>query len=329
MKRTQRILETAEEVGWLAEFPEELWQYMILYLLGEMKEGEKIAFMLVMINTCTMFYRILHGPIIMLLCDFVGFDAVYADKKTLDSSVKTPSVVRMCEVFNMIESQFDPREYLRGCLVDDAYKTIEHHSNCLSLLHLAELEACHLCTTSKTTNRHDETYRARLFYEVNVDVAPFQELGDIYYFDAVTMETSCLKDRADVRVLQSISHTLYDQAMNIANSKRYGDHLWTMLLHINPVLRESISFLVETIVTAGEAPRTKPMKVHGDRFENVVITIGNKQHYIYSEAARSFREQCCVINCDEKKLTHTRFMLAKLHQRNWDIVTNSGRYVFA
>lgn len=146
MKRV-RTLQTAKKVGWLAEFPEEIYEYMLHFMLQSIrKEKAKFAFMLIMINTCKMFFRILQEAITVLLCDFVNFDVKYTSNPFIKPGMKKiPYFVRICEVFNMIESHTDSREYLRTCLIDDVYHDIEHLSNCLSLLHLANQEGHYLC----------------------------------------------------------------------------------------------------------------------------------------------------------------------------------------
>jgi len=75
-----------------------------------------------------------------------------------------------------------------------------------------------------------------------------------------------------------------------------------------------------------EAPIETARVRSSDHFEDLIVKIDGRQHYIYSEEARAFRERCFVENGLLVACGGKAYILDSLRERNWAIITKSQRY---
>ena len=88
---------------------------------------------------------------------------------------------------------------------------------------------------------------------------------------------------------------------------------------------KAVRSMITDIFWRNSVPMETKKACGRDHFEDVVITIGGRQHYIYSEEAMLFRKHCFYKRVNVDVSTRT-YILDALHERNWETVTKTDRY---
>lgn len=309
-----RRLRTAEEIGWLAEFPEDVWSVLMLAISFDKDDMLDFGFMLILLNTCKMFYRLLQKSLIAIVGKF----------DISQQFLGPQSFNKIHWLFDVLDA-YSPVKNLRGYLQKMASHDLYHLSNCLSLLHLASLSSHHLQLSNQSTFIRFYAQHSP-FILGSARLESFRgEIGDgyVYYVDHDEKRIRMFSKLPVLRVVVSFD-SLYRQAVLIA-SKKNDKILLESVEQCDVACRNYYARLVRLVTDAGERVETR--KVHkSDNIDACIVLIDNQQHYLFSYETRDFRTQCLVFPVSVK-YSYTAYLLDKYHQRNWDRVLKTDRYL--
>ena len=336
-RKALKKLKEAESVGWLAEFPQDIYGILINSLRPDERGLPELGVMMSLMGTCKMIAGLLKEPIVAFLCDLMSFDGISKSNK-INSSGKGClfEIIRnmpdnkecMFAIINdtLHKARNNLRTYLLRVISDPSYHTTEHLSNSLSLIHLAYLEGRYLCKRHvNRQNRTDVTYTYEYIpITTAYDMKNTQRLGPVRYFNTETRKAQCLYRMSEV-VAKQDNTSLQDLAIAMLKKGDAADILRTVQGLTFPCSRGTTAFLVEIMLDAGES--MKAGRAHANNtLEDVIVTIDNKQCSIFSEAATLFRSKCFIAPTSRIEDATYAYLLSCLHTRNWAIVTDTGRY---
>lgn len=336
MKRIR--LKKAVSVGWLAEFPLELWAIIIGYLPTP-DLIPNLPLMLTLMGTSKAICSLFKQQVLILLQDFLTFDALPLKNKYCSDEWRPDTVLFACisHFFRVAKPLVDLHIYVDTVLNEALYHTPEHLTNCLSLLRLAYLEGHYLYT--------HERYDGMAICPLHVYRSPIQQLPKGYdklktimYFNPVTKrvchlyrmtkDVLCTKfDDYDYYNVGSgkNGYSAYEQAEAYLKTKGDNDKQLSEFRAL-PFYKKAMR--IRTIDIIREHDKLVTHRPKGsDLFRELIVTVGNKQHYIYAEEAIPFKDRCFINVSDNHVETITwAYILHSFHERNWQIVTNTDRF---
>lgn len=322
MKRTR--LRIARNVGWLAEFPDDVWGMIIDFLPLDQYVPD-LATLLCLTGTSKRMFNLLQTRILALF----GKARTFC---TLPSTMRTGTddywLMYVFRFFRAAKPYIDLVLYLKHCMTEEAYKTREHITNCLSLLHLAVCEGRYLDSDNHSILQP---------YHYTPLVRPTQRsaLADLYYFRPTTKKAVTVSRMfAELGIVSHYTlhgkngiRPLYDDACDILKKNmdevRHIELRQRATTDLEPFALRSL--IVDVIRGEGNEPIKTRRPRHTDSFEYLLVTLEGKQHYIFSTKAEPFVRNCFHSSLPVEKATKA-FILDSFHARNWAIVTKSDRF---
>lgn len=320
MKRHR--LRIARNVGWLAEFPDDVW-CMIIDFLPLDDHMPDLAILLCLVGTSKRMCSLLLQT--RLLALFQKVRTFYALPSNMKSDYWLVCIYRF---FKAALSSVNLEAYLTQCATNETYKTPEHASNCLSLLHLAVSEGRYLDSDNCSVMT---PYR----YRPLSMPTPHSSLANLYYFRAATKKVVTVSRMySEVGIVTHYMRygkdgltPLYDQACDILKKNmdetRHVELRFRASRDIEPFASRSL--IVDVIRGEGKEPIKTRRPCYTDDFDDLLVTIDGKQHYIYSVEAEPFVRNCFHSSLSVEKATKA-FIFDSFHARNWAIVTKSDRF---
>lgn len=324
-------LKEAHAVGWLAAFPEELWTIMFASLRVDKNGAPELGLLLTLMGTCKMFFRLLKERVIVLLAEFLSFDAANTHSRRIETYVlgKERLFVLVGAVLDSVKYEINLREYLRVCAHDDTHQTVGHLTNALSLMHLAYMEGRYIYLEFydfyQQPGRYKFAYQSLCMLTIQ---RKNPSIEHIMYFDPVRRKAQSL-----LRMTKNVAFKepgLYIQNVAkrlVANDKSEAKR-FAFIDEANSFYEREITALcVKAVVEAGESVITTKAIAGKHRFEDIILTINNTQCSIFSKEASAFREQCFTSHLHRNLEDATyAYILTTNNASNWAIVTTSGRY---
>ena len=320
MKRRANRLRIARNVGWLAEFPSDIWGVIIGHLPTD-KEMPNLGLVLRLMGTSKGMYSVFKQHVLTL------FAKVLAYNMSPTNSTKKSDYMYICiyRFFTAAKKEIDLNAYLTQCVTNPSYGTVEHLTNGLSLLHLAVCECRYL-------DPECNTFREPYFRTPLAKPTRYGHLRNLYYFRPSAQKiVTVIRMNKEVSTIDhggasSLQLTYYD-ACRLLEKKGDKTQL-TELRRLGTMDTRSFvlrSMIVDVMNEEGGVPiKTHPPN-HLVEFEDLIVTIEGKQHYIYSEEAEPFVRNCFYSPLCVDEATKA-FVFNSCHARNWAIVTESDRF---
>lgn len=245
---------------------------------------------------------------------------------------KKPNIACMTwSVIDDLQKKSDDGElltrYIRSCLDDRSYQTVEHLSNCLSLLHYGHLEAsycreldynfCRSPVVNKITlpTASDDMRRFFYIHPNNKKTVVLSRMAEVSVYDY--MNTDKLRERAH--------QCLYKRGLNDENVRAI---LASSIGHsdLDAFFFEIIEEEEEKDTAISERTfKTRKARV-GDWIARTVVTEKNKRRLILSDARKDFRSNCfSVSDATCHGATHF-YLLSKLREANEKSIIGTQRY---
>ena len=321
MKRRANRLRIARNVGWLAEFPSDIWSVIIGYLPTD-KQMPDLGLILCLMGTSKGMFSVFKQYVLAL------FTKVFAYNMSPRDSMKEKDYIYLCiyRFFTAAEKEIDLNAYLTQCVTNPGYKTVEHFTNCLSLLHLAVCE-CRYLDTEADTDLFEEPY----VYRPLRKPTRHGKLYNLCYFRPCSQKVvTVARMNKEVGVIGSHDarylELTYDDACKLLEKK--GDE--TRLVELQRFARVAFrSFETRSIIIDIMNEQQMRINTHPPHscieFQDLIVTLEGKQHYIYSNEAQPFVRNCFYspLRVGDAKVA---FILDSFHARNWAIVTESDRF---
>lgn len=314
----------AKSVGWLAEFPVDIWGVIIGYLPESEKGVPDLALMLDLMSVSKTMCHLLKDSTLALCRDVLAYSS---ERKGMGKG-RERFFTHILLFLNEANINGDLGLYINRCVIDKAYQTPEHLSNCLSLFHYVVEEAIHL-KPQVVTSRGIINYAYRSLTKPTTN----HTLLDLLYYrpstkKAVTLyrmygEVATLKHYINSPMGEGSS--LYKKAKDLLTKRGDTECLAKLKACATDEGKQAMRSMIVNILTEEAPIETKRVRSN-DHFEDIIVTIDGRQHYIYSEEARAFREHCFVDNGHGVALAGKAYILDSLRRRNWDIITKSDRF---
>lgn len=346
-KRPQQQLRTANEIGWVADIPYDIWTVIISHL-PEVTHGiQDIGLMLNIMGTCKTICLLFKDCIHALINDSLAITELYDPNGWIRveggflRSRPDRHIGRLALFYSGVcdASDIDLFPYLTKCVTDREYHTPEHLTNCASLLHLATLEGQYL-------HVHNIDEDGNIYHEH----IPFCDtvIREIIYMRPPCKKAYLLKRLYnDIGVaheddfIESIpswwSHLrcqeLIDALTELKTRKSLIPRTPYDCLEYKPdvlirsMIRQSKkphASIVEMLRRGGATIKTSNPS-YCDKFQDIIVAIEGKQYSIYEDKAKSYRDLCFYSRLDVGSSTKA-CLLDSLHERNWDIVTKTDRF---
>ena len=323
MKRNR--LRIARNVGWLAEFPDDVWG-MIIDFLPLDKYGPDMDTMLSLTGTSKRMCNLLQTRILMLFSKVITFCT--RPHVIMTKSKRDYWLMYIYRFFNAAKPYVPLEKYVTQCMSNEAYQTREHVTNCLSLLHLAVCEGRYLDADNHSIL---EPYH----YTPLAGPTKASSLYNLFYFRPSTKKAITVSRMfAEVGVVTHFTRhgkgdtqPLYDDACDILKKNldvmRHIALRYHTLTDMEPFAARSI--IVDVIRGEGKEPIKTRRPVCSDSLEYLIVKLDGCQHYIFSPEAESFVRNCFHSSLSVENATKA-FILDSFHARNWAIVTQSDRF---
>lgn len=320
MKRNR--LRIARNVGWLAEFPDDVWG-MIIDFLPLDEYGPDIGTMLCLTGTSKRMCNLLQTRILMLFSKVITFCT-----RPYIMMTKSKRDYWLMYIYRFFNAYTPLEKYVTQCMSNEAYQTREHITNCLSLLHLAVCEGRYLDADNHSIL---EPYR----YTPLTGPTKTSYLCNLFYFRPSTKKAITVSRMfAEVGVVTHFTRhgkggtqPLYDDACDILK-KNLDETRHSALRHyistdLEPFAARTI--IVDVIRGEGKEPIKTQRPRCSDSFESLIVKLDGSQHYIFSPEAESFVRNCFHSSLSVENATKA-FIFDSFHARNWAIVTESDRF---
>lgn len=317
MKRQR--LRIASSVGWLAEFPADLWGVIISYLPEQEKGVPDLALMIRLMSVSKTMCQLLKAATIALCRDVLA----YSSKRKEMGKGRDRFLSRLVLFITEVNANGELGLYINQCIENKAYQTPEHLSNCLSLFHYAVEEAIHLHPYTWLYGSLKYTYTPLTKPTMNHSL-----LELLYYRPSTKKAVTLYRMYNEVGILKDYTDSGIPLCMRAKELlAQRGDDARLIKLQTLTADGDKLAELSMIVaILTEEAPIETARIRSGDYFDDLVVKINGRQHYIYSEEARGFRERCFVDNGHGVASAGKAYLLDSLRVRNWAIITESDRF---
>lgn len=343
MKRGRKpYLPLAKRVGWFAEFPYEVWAIVITYLPETTDRMPDLGLMLRMMGTSKMMCSLFKDTVGVMLRESLAVTTL-GHPRNYYCRAQDKLSMHVAIFYSGTRYRVDLVPYLTACMKDKRYHTAQHLTNCVSLLRLAVLEVAHLEPIMYVGLTNPLVYHYTPLHEPESNCY-LHAVGYVSRLSDRVTPLTRMQDRAgrgytlSVCLYREYIPSIYDSSarMSIETRERLlvttrqsmeldrhehrleGDRI-TVSQHIRAAL-------VDLFAVSGVTLKTQ--KLRGNhRFGDLILTSlsDGRQHHIYSEEARPFRESCFENQVGNDRIT-TFYLLHKFHARNWHTVCDSDRF---
>jgi hypothetical protein len=330
MKRTR--LRSASSLGWHNELPVEIWSIMIRYVPLTPQGTLDLRMVLRLLSVCKGMLDALMEPILGYLREIMSRSKTWQTTIESTNSDKKPNVACMTwSVIDDLQKKSGDRDlltrYISSCLDDRRYQTVEHLSNCLSLLHYCHLEGSY-CREINFQMR-----RSSVVSEITLPTM-HDSMRNFFYFHPNNKKTVVLSRMAEVSVYEYVNndvllerarHCLYKRGLKneniqaiLANS---GDHIFLEALLFN-IIEEDEEKDTEISERTFKARKARV----NDYMVRTIVTEKNKRRLILSDARKNFRANCFSVSdvtCDGATYF---YLLSKSREANVKSIIGTQRY---
>lgn len=220
--------------------------------------------------------------------------------------------------------------YIRFCSHDRRYQTVEHLSNCLSLLHYGYLEGSY---GRERTYIYGNTSWVTKELDSSIDR---YSLRNMYYFQPTNKKAVILNRMAEVGAYDHIGYDVVRErayqcllkqgvgeveANNITISSLSGNSPGVAMGRLFDIIEEE-----EKTMPANEQTfRTHKARVT-ERFDNIIVTYKNKRYHIRSDALEDFRSRCFYLPNSTCYNASYFYLLSKSREANLNSINHAQRY---
>lgn len=322
MKRRVNRLRIARNVGWLAEFPSDIWGVIIGYLPTDKKMPD-LGLILRLMGTSKGMFSIFKQPVLTLLAKVLAYNMAPTN------SMKESDYIYLCiyRFFTAAKTEIDLNAYLTQCVTNACYGTVEHLTNCLSLLYLAVCECRYLDSDAVTDN-----FRERYVYRPLRKPTKRDRLRRLCYFSPSTRKVVTVERMTkEVAVIAldggayALRLTYYETCRLLKERDDKTELVELQRLYDMDATSSAVRSMIIDIMNRAGMPIKTHLPHGGVEFEDLILTVEGKQHYIFSKEAEPFVRHCFYSSLrveDARKA----FILDSFHVRNWAIVTQSDRF---
>ena len=344
-KERKRRSKYAKNVGWVADFPDDIWQIVVDLLLQEEGEEEEVLWekeadpsilhlplLINLVGTSHRITRILKKHILSLFSRFLAYfdNHMYSNVPYRGHDMFYSKIYWF---FKAALPSINLASYVRIIVGQESYQTASHFSNALSLFNLAVLETYHFYHYG-TGIYFDFYYRP---LPVLGDQHENQRTGDVVCYvkekkkacyvprmkEVVTCVDFCVRGGAITQT--SLYATVVQHLCKSINDPRF-EAFHGLAASSNEAKTMMIDLIQEEEGSIASIKTRRPRA--NDPF-NTLLVLGedNKWHYVYSEACQAFRSLCfCPRRGTSVSSATTAYFLDARHERNWAIVTTTNRY---
>jgi len=342
--RHQQSFRLAKRVEWFAEFPSDVWAIIIAAYLPETRDGvPDLALMLRMMGTSKVMCSLFKDTVVTMLRESLAVTTLSHPERTHYRRATDKLSMQVAIFYSGIRHRIDLVPYLTACMNDKRYHTAQHLTNCVSLINLASLEAGYLTPVMYIGASNLLVYHYAPLHEAD-SKCYLHTMGYVSrQSDRVTPLTR-MQNKVGRRYTLSVClqreyiASIYDSS--VAGIVQEKENLLAMTRrsiefdrHEFKVEGDNIAVshhikaaLVDLFTLSGVRLKTQALR-GSHRFADLILTssLDGRQHHIYSEEARAFRESCFV-NYVRNDRIDTFYRLHKLHARNWSIVADTDRF---
>lgn len=331
MKRTR--LRNASSVGWHGEFPIDIWSIIIGYMPLTSYGTLDLGMTLRLLSVCKGMLGALMDPILFYLdfiMDYCGSWQMIAGKT--EPGKKAEVACMTWSVIDQVQKKIDYRvgaltRYIRFCSLDRRYQTIEHLSNCLSLLHYCYLEGCYArertCIYGSTYWSKKELYSADERY---------YSLRDVYYLQPTNKKAVVLTRMAEVSVYDYIDYDVIRERARQCLLKQRFNAEYANRATVFPDVGANVAIgrLFDIIEEEEKNMTERTFKSRKARvkdcFGNIIVTYKNKRYHIYSEALEDFRARCFYLPNETCHSATYCYLLIKSREANEKSINDTQRF---
>lgn len=330
MKRTR--LRHASSIGWHGEVPVEIWSIIIRYMPLTPYGTLDLGMTLRLLAVCKGMLEALMDTILAYLAQITT--CCYTWREVANKAGPGTKAEIVCMTWQFFEELEKKRgtchltRYVRFCSLDRRYQTVEHLSNCLSLLHYGYLEGFYC---------RERTYIYGLSSWVTRALIPANEcysLRSVFYFQPSNKKAVILNRMAEVSVFDNISYDVVRERSHQYLLKQ-GLSVENAILRLDSVADTTKSALVRFFDIIKEAEKGMPaneqtFKTHKarvtDLFDNIIVTYKNERYYIRSDALEDFRSRCFYLPNSTCYNASYFYLLSKSREANHKSINNMRRY---
>ena len=330
MKRTR--LRSASVVGWHNELPVEIWSIMIYHIPLTPQGTLDLRMVLRLLSVCKDMLNALMKPILGYLREIMSWSKTW--QATLETTGTKKKPIVTCMTWSVIDDLQKKSgdddlltRYISLCLNDRCYQTVEHLSNCLSLLHYGHLEASYCRELDYKFCRSPVVNRITL-------PAASDDMRKFFYIHPNNKKTVLLSRMAEVSVYDYMNtDKLRERAHQCLYKRGLNDE------NIRAILASSIgrsdldAFFFEIIEEEEEkdtaiSERTfKTRKARtGDWIARTVVTEKNRRRLILSDARKDFRANCFSVPDATCHGATYFYLLSKSREANEKSIIGTRRY---
>lgn len=330
MKRAR--LKHASSVGWHGEFPIDIWSILINYMPLTSYGTLDLGMTLRLLSVCKGMLGALMDPILAYLSFMMDhYERWEVIAHRAEPGKKDELVCMTWSVIDQLQKKGDYRvgtltRYIRFCSLDRRYQTIEHLSNCLSLLHYGYLEGCY---ARERTYAYGSTYWSK---RVLGSPGDRYSLRDVYYLQPTNKKAVILARMAEVSVYDYIGYDVVrERARQCLIKQRFsaeyantatvfpGDGANVAFGRLFDIIEEEEKNMTERTFKSRKA-RVR------DCFENIIVTYKNKRYHIYSEALEDFRARCFYLPNETCHSATYCYLLIKSREANEASINDAQRF---
>lgn len=331
MKRTR--LRSASLVGWHGQFPVELWSIIIRFLPLTPYRTLDLAMILRLLSVCKGMLDALMAPILGYLRETISYrerrqtTMIEGGNKRLSFACMTWSVL---EDLQKKSGRDHFARYIEFCLFDRRYQTLEHLSNCLSLLHYGYLEGTHCrelayCNgatswvTMKVTSPTEAFDLRDVFYfnPKNKKAVLLARMKEVSCYDYVGVDT--LRERARQCLVKNGMEDKMIQTVIVDSLSRSSDR------EKEAVYLDIIENNEENLAIDERTLKTRKARVI-DVFPSIIVTRNNKRCHILANASKDFRTNCFFLSNATCQSAAYFFLLSKSREANEKSINETQRY---
>jgi hypothetical protein len=329
MKRTR--LRHASSIGWHGEVPVEIWSIMIRYIPLTSHGTLDLGITLRLLAVCKGMLEALMDTILAYLADIMTSCHTWQEIANKTEPGKKYEVV--CMIWQFIGELEKKRgtchltRYIRFCSLDRRYQTVEHLSNCLSLIHYCYLECSYGRERQFRTN--DTTWVTKKF----IRAEQVYSLRGVFYFQPTNKKAVVLNRMAEVGVYDYISYEeIRERTYQCFLKQGFGDED-AIAVAIASSTEENAVVQFFDIIKEEEKekpPNEQTFKTHKarvtDEFENIIVTYKNERYHIHSDALKDFRARCFYLPNSTCLNASYFYVLSKSREANLNIINHTQRY---
>ena len=335
-KNIPRTLTEASLVGWVAEFPDDIWTTIFSYLPAAENGRPNLGLLLRLMATSKRMCLLIKPCVLVLLENFLNFCAYGLATRGCPDTYKCHGIYATFVYAIMFVQRTPPRvdlrQYIKDCPIDETNHTAQHLSNCVSLLNLAYLEGRYLYVHHKQDEDYTGSCHGYHRYQSIIGDDEGKELScqgalgtTLMYYNPVSKKVTPLW-RMQYNVLgcnpsfaylyNQLEESLkcFHEEHKIASFRKlYPCDGRTKRIAAMKLLREMCTVDVSDITQRTE-------------FKYLIVRINQKPYYIYEQGANDFRKHCFLQANGSVQCATKAAILDSFHKRNYSIVTETDRF---